>query len=188
MIAVFPLNIVVLPGESVALHLFEPRYKQLFNDFKAGGEFAIVYQGTQGLSSYGTLVSIDKIVNEFPDGTADIIVKGCSVINVQLFHAQYPGKLYSGISALKLKVSGAASSKLLALFRAYLKSQGKSVKSKGPHVFYIANRLNLSQEVKDRLIRQGSDEAMNRFLINELLFLQKLREQEQALQRKFHLN
>ncbi len=31
-IPIFPLSIVVFPGEKVHLHIFEPRYKQLINE------------------------------------------------------------------------------------------------------------------------------------------------------------
>ena len=31
-LGLFPLDLVLLPGEAVALHLFEPRYRQLYAD------------------------------------------------------------------------------------------------------------------------------------------------------------
>lgn len=31
-IPIFPLGLVVYPGEQVILHIFEPRYKQLINE------------------------------------------------------------------------------------------------------------------------------------------------------------
>ena len=60
MFAVFPLNIVVLPGEEVALHLFEARYKQLYADFKSGKEFAIVFSSKSEMADFGTLVYIKE--------------------------------------------------------------------------------------------------------------------------------
>ena len=36
-IPLFPLNIVVFPGEKLNLHIFEPRYKQLVNECYATG-------------------------------------------------------------------------------------------------------------------------------------------------------
>ena len=48
-IPLFPLNIVVYPGEELNLHIFEPRYKQLisecFNDKKEFG-VAPVFKNT----------------------------------------------------------------------------------------------------------------------------------------------
>src|SRR6266576_3115219 len=35
-IPIFPLGIVVYPGEDLNLHIFEPRYKQLINECHAG--------------------------------------------------------------------------------------------------------------------------------------------------------
>ena len=31
-IAMFPLNILLLPGEQIPLHIFEPRFQQLFDE------------------------------------------------------------------------------------------------------------------------------------------------------------
>ena len=37
-IPIFPLQIVVFPGEMVPLHIFEERYKQMFADVRAARE------------------------------------------------------------------------------------------------------------------------------------------------------
>ena len=42
-LALFPLQIVVFPGEEVPLHIFEPRYRQLVKDTAdSGAPFGIV--------------------------------------------------------------------------------------------------------------------------------------------------
>ncbi len=189
MYAVFPLNIVVLPEESVALHLFEPRYRQLFKDFKEGGEFTIVYKDKYGLADFGTLVYIDKIVNEFPDETVDVIVKGSSIIKVENFIENYPNKLYSAIEGTIVELPIQSTHAVIQYFNNYLKHSGKRViKEHSESIFYIANRLGLSTENKNKLISLTSIEEMNNFLLNELKFLVKIREQEALLQQKFHLN
>ena len=187
--AVFPLNIVVLPEESVALHLFEPRYRQLFKDFKDGGEFAIVHKDKNGLADFGSLVYIDKIVNEFPDETVDIIVKGSSIIQVEKFIDTYPNKLYSAIKGEIVELPVQASPLVIHYFNDYLKHSGKRIiKEHSESIFYIANRLGLSNENKNKLISLSTIEEMNNFLLNELKFLVKIREQESLLQQNFHLN
>ncbi|MEQ8909916.1 MAG: LON peptidase substrate-binding domain-containing protein [Vicingaceae bacterium] len=189
MYAVFPLNIVVLPNESVALHLFEPRYRQLFRDYKEGEEFAIVYKDKAGLADFGTLVYIEKVVNEFPDETVDVIVKGSSIIKVKEFHETYPDKLYSGIEAEEIDHSHDAKDNLKALFKLYLEAVGKRINKNQPlDLFYIANRLELDAETKNELISLNSSAEINCFLMNQIRFLEKIREQESLLQSKFHLN
>lgn len=190
MYPVFPLNIVVLPDESVALHLFEPRYRQLYKDVKAGQEFAIVYQNKSDRSSHGTLVYIDKVINEFPDDTVDLIVRGLSIIKVITFHDLFPEKLYSGVDAEVLNHENQrVTDELLIEFKKYLTTVGKKHNpSNTLSLFQIANRLELSQEKKNEFIKCQDCIHMNRFLINEIRFFLKIYEQEKNLNHKFHLN
>jgi len=189
MFAVFPLNIVVLPEECVALHLFEPRYRQLFKDHKEGEEFVIVrhHQGVR--SEFGTLVYIEKIVNEFPDETVDLIVKGSSIVKIDEFHELYPEKLYSAVDVEIKEVEGKPSDELAKEFEKYLAdSKKRMVKEHSNSLFYIANRLELSTDTKDELIRQADGTSLNRYLLNQIRFLSKIREQESLLDQNFHLN
>ena len=188
MFAVFPLNIVVLPGEEVALHLFEPRYKQLYADFKSGKEFAIVFNSKKEMSDYGTLVYIKKVINEFPDDTVDLIVQGSQIIKIDSFSQVYPEKLYSGVEAKLVEHETAVCRELYELFNSYLEKFGKRKSKSKPSVFQLANRIEMPQETKKEFIRQTDNAALNRFLINQIRFDLKVREQEALLNQKFHLN
>lgn len=189
MLPVFPLNIVVLPSETVALHLFEPRYKQLYKDCKNGEEFVIVYSDKDGIADFGTIVVIDEVINEFPDETVDVIVKGVDIIKVKKIHKLFPGKLYSGVVAEKNSIDTIASEKLIEQFKIYLEKFGKSVKKKPPlSAYYIANRLKLPVETKLEIISIENSDKLSLYLINELRFQQNVREQEAQLNYKFHLN
>ena len=82
-----------------------------------------------------------------------------------------------------------ANNTLQQLFYTYLKQLGKKIHSKcAIDLFYVANRIQLNEDVKNKLISQKNNAEMNCFLINEIRFLQKLREQEEQLNKKFHLN
>lgn len=189
MYAVFPLGIVVLPGESVALHLFEPRYKQLFEDFKNGNEFVIVHKDRKGLSNFGSLVYIDKVINEYPDETVDVIVKGTAIVQINNFIERYPEKLYSGIEATQKNTDWKASASLIKKFECFLNSIDKQIaRSATIDLFYIANRLELDAESKNELIQQKNEADANCYLINQINLMERLREQEELLQQKFHLN
>lgn len=189
MYAVFPLNIVILPEESVALHLFEPRYRQLFRDHNEGEEFVIVHQEKGCLADYGTLVYIEKVVNEFPDETVDVIVKGSTIVKINEFHDLYPDKLYSGVDVELNEIEAQASKELLHEFKLFMSSANKRLnKTHNQSLFYIANRLELATEIKNKLIQYPTANEMNRFLINQIKFINKLKEQENLLNQNFHLN
>jgi Lon protease-like protein len=97
-IPLFPLSIVVYPGESLNLHIFEPRYKQLINECYADAKpFGIPAIINNKLNEMGTLVSITEIVNiDAATGEMDIKTKGLSIFRILEIIKSVPDKLYSG--------------------------------------------------------------------------------------------
>src|SRR6202000_1034102 len=82
-IPIFPLSIVVYPGEKVNLHIFEPRYKQLVNECYAEKKpFGIPAIINDKLNEMGTLMVITEIVNTSENGEMDIKTEGLSVFRI----------------------------------------------------------------------------------------------------------
>lgn len=93
----FPLNLVVYPGEKLNLHIFEPRYKQLISDaYEADTTFGIPTYLNEQLQDYGTEVSVDSIIKTYDDGRMDISTRGLRIFSLVEFIKQVPEKLYSG--------------------------------------------------------------------------------------------
>jgi Lon protease-like protein len=96
-IPIFPLGIVVYPGENLNLHIFEPRYKQLITEcFTKNKPFGIPAVINKALQDYGTLVSISEITNTDENGEMDIKTKGERVFRVLEIIKEIPDKLYCG--------------------------------------------------------------------------------------------
>jgi len=96
-IPVFPLGIVVYPGELVNLHIFEPRYKQLVNEcHKEGKPFGIPTVIDNRLNEMGTLVKITEVVKVYDNGEMDIRTQGMRVFRVLELIKSVPDKLFSG--------------------------------------------------------------------------------------------
>jgi len=73
----FPLEIVLFPGEKLPLHIFEPRYKEMLNEcLRDGHSFGIVCFMNKRLSTVGCLYDIMEVVNRYEDGRMDIIGRG----------------------------------------------------------------------------------------------------------------
>lgn len=73
----FPLGLVVLPGELVPLHIFEERYKRLTEDCLAGDqEFGIVWLSDSGLKEIGCSAEIAEVLEKADDGRMNIVVRG----------------------------------------------------------------------------------------------------------------
>jgi Lon protease-like protein len=96
-IPVFPLGIVVYPGELVNLHIFEPRYKQLINEcYTEAKPFGIPAVIDNRLSEMGTLVRITELVKVHENGEMDIRTEGLKVFRVLELIKSVPDKLFSG--------------------------------------------------------------------------------------------
>lgn len=96
-IPIFPLGIVVFPGEEVNLHIFEPRYKQLINDcYVSKKTFGIPVVLKNTVAELGTLVHITEMVQVHADGKMDIRTRGEKIFRTLELVKSIPDKLYSG--------------------------------------------------------------------------------------------
>lgn len=96
-IPIFPLGIVVFPGEQLNLHIFEPRYKQLIHEcFEAKKPFGIPSVINDKINEMGTVVEVTEVNKEYDDGKMDIKTKGLRVFRMLEMINTLPGKLYSG--------------------------------------------------------------------------------------------
>jgi hypothetical protein len=96
-IPLFPLNIVVYPGEKLNLHIFEPRYKQLVNEcLEENKEFGIVTVLNNSITEMGTTVKILSIDKIHPEGEMDIRTEGGRVFTILERMKNLPEKLFGG--------------------------------------------------------------------------------------------
>ena len=96
MLPLFPLQLVVYPGERLPLHIFEKRYQQLITDCEEGGMSFGIPTYINKRIEYGTEVTLEKVVKRYPGGESDVICVGKRIFRVTEFYQQYPGKLYAG--------------------------------------------------------------------------------------------
>lgn len=96
-IPIFPLAIVVYPGEQLNLHIFEPRYKQLISEcFETQKPFGIPAVIDDKINEMGTLVQVKEISKVYEDGKMDIKTEGLQVFRMLEVINELPDKLYSG--------------------------------------------------------------------------------------------
>jgi len=111
-IPIFPLSIVVYPGEQLNLHIFEPRYKQLIKEcFDAKKPFGIPTVLENKVGEMGTLVEIVEISNTYEDGKMDIRTVGLQPFKILEIVREIPEKLYSGaiVNYPRISTKGSAS-------------------------------------------------------------------------------
>ena len=94
---IFPLGIVVYPGEQLNLHIFEPRYKQLISECHAAQKpFGIPTVINNKLQDFGTIVEIIELTKIYDNGEMDIKTRGLKVFRLLELIKEIPDKLYSG--------------------------------------------------------------------------------------------
>lgn len=77
LIDLFPLELVVLPGEAVPLHIFEERYKRLTTRCRTdGAEFGVVLAEEDRVHECGCSVALTAVLEEFDDGRSNVLVEG----------------------------------------------------------------------------------------------------------------
>lgn len=96
-IPIFPLDIVVYPGEPLNLHIFEPRYKQLIKDCITNKkQFGIPAKILKKPIELGTRMEITEVVKEYENGEMDIRTRGAEIFKVLEVVKDIPEKLYHG--------------------------------------------------------------------------------------------
>ena len=76
-IPLFPLNVVLLPGADLPLHIFEPRYREMVKRCLANNEeFGMLLALPNGVAHVGCTAEIVDVVKRYPDGRMDILTIG----------------------------------------------------------------------------------------------------------------
>lgn len=77
LLPLFPLEVVLLPGTPLPLHIFEPRYKEMIRECIGNeGPFGVVRALEEGIADIGCTAEIVSITKEYPDGRMDLIAEG----------------------------------------------------------------------------------------------------------------
>jgi Lon protease-like protein len=78
LLALFPLDLVMLPGVPLPLHIFEPRYKEMIAEcLSEKRPFGIVRsKEDEGVAEIGCTAEIITVTKEYPDGKMDIVTTG----------------------------------------------------------------------------------------------------------------
>jgi len=82
-IPLFPLNVVLLPGATLPLHIFEPRYRKMVRrccDEKC--EFGVLLALPKGIVRVGCTAEVVEVVKRYRDGRMDIITVGRSPFRI----------------------------------------------------------------------------------------------------------
>jgi hypothetical protein len=192
-IPLFPLGILLLKDEVVPLHIFEQRYRQLFQDVEKNGlTFGILFTHPENNLRLGSLVQLENITRRYPGGELDGLVRCTGHFALETFHTTLPGKLYPGGKVKSLQLH--TDHPITAALEYYI----EDFKTRFPYDPFPVDRatdleslgaaLKLEDEKKLRLLTLASAEERAIFLLKELQLLENLLEQEHATFKGIYLN
>jgi hypothetical protein len=92
----FPLQSVFFPGESVPLHIFEERYRQLIHDCRKEAITFGIPVFIDNKISYGTEVQLVEVVNTYEAGEMDVLCIARQAFRVLTFDNEMEGRPYAG--------------------------------------------------------------------------------------------
>src|SRR5271154_6472133 len=82
-IPLFPLDVVLMPGAELPLHIFEPRYKVMIaRCLEEQLEFGMILAANQAVAVVGCTAGIVRKIRDYPDGRMDILTQGRAVFHL----------------------------------------------------------------------------------------------------------
>jgi hypothetical protein len=196
-IPVFPLQIVVFPGEKLHLHIFEPRYRQLIqecHDRKIPFGIPSIKENTP--TELGTLMELKEISKLYEDGKMDIKTEGLSVFRVLEYVKEIPEKLYSGaIVSQQLNFNNGSKSmmkRILDNIQTLHRELGIQKNFGKPDdellSFDVAHHIGLSLDDEYQLLGYENELHRQEFIKRHLQHLLSVMKEMNALKEKVRLN
>jgi hypothetical protein len=196
-IPLFPLSLIVFPGEKLNLHIFEPRYKELIRDcHKNGKPFGIPAVINDKVGDFGCTVEISEISKEYEDGRMDIKTKGLRVFKVLELIKEIPDKLYSGaiVSYPDNYNNGSAAmmKKIIAdTRRLHIDLSVKKDFGKPDHElmsFDIAHHIGMTQEDEYQILQYENELHRQEYIKRHLAKVLPMLNEMQELKKKIQMN
>jgi Lon protease-like protein len=83
LLPIFPLELVLLPGVPLPLHIFEPRYKEMIAEcLEKNKLFGVVRASSDGVADIGCTAEILSVTRKYDDGRMDILARGVAPFEV----------------------------------------------------------------------------------------------------------
>jgi Lon protease-like protein len=162
-IGLFPLGIVLLPGERVPLHIFEPRYRELIGEcLDEEREFGLVLADEDGMREIGTAASVVEVLERFDDGRMNIVVEGRERFRVV---TETAGRSFrtAQVSWLDDREDDPTDDEVARCIEAYRRVAAEAeaeAEEPDPHTplsYWLAARVDFGPEVKQEILELGSE-------------------------------
>jgi Lon protease-like protein len=188
LLPLFPLEVVLLPGTPLPLHIFEPRYKEMIGECIADNvPFGVVRALEEGIAEVGCTAEIVTVTKEYPDGRMDLVAEGRKRFEVLELN-QERSFLRAEVLLIPDEPGSAPQEERVRVIQLHLEIlslagavQDLSAADQNMLSFYLAGSLPLDLDFKQKLLAMRSESerigAVTAYLEN---ILPKLRRVAQA--------
>ncbi len=197
LLPMFPLEIVVYPYESLNLHIFEPRYRELIKDcLKEKINFGIPFYRHGYPLKHGTIVSFVSVAKSYGDGKMDIKTKGVRPFELKRYVKKYPGKLYPGgyIEELywekdgKSELRSAIRNRIEELYTFMDIPKWPEVLDKDFITFEIAHKVGFNKDQEYAFLKIISEVDRQHYMLNHLDQMIPMVKEAEEMRKKVQLN
>ncbi|MGV8039746.1 MAG: LON peptidase substrate-binding domain-containing protein [Thermoanaerobaculaceae bacterium] len=177
----FPLPIVVLPGEAVPLHIFEERYRAMLGRVRQGDAegrplpFAITYHSGDNVAVVACTVRLQRVLEEYGDGRLDILTVGEQRVQIHevLDDLPYFEAVVEPFADEDEVLDAALGERLLALTTKLAELQvGKPVfvppQGEAPLSFRVALLVDMAPEERQLLLQTTSENLRRTILADHI--------------------
>jgi Lon protease-like protein len=180
-IPLFPLNVVLYPGATLPLHIFEPRYKLMINHcITHNYEFGVILAAEKGVATIGCTAAITHKLKDYDDGRMDILTQGrvifraLNLLHEKDYHEALVEFLADSDDRPRQSARNQEEAELVGLFQeCHTLIYGQlwvtsDVESPWPLSFQMGARLPLELEEKQELLEMRAEPDRRTFLIERL--------------------
>ena len=175
-IPLFPLNLVIFPGQETKLHIFESRYKKLIKDcWNNKATFGIQPVVEQKVQNTGTEVEIVSIDKRYPNDKMDITIRGKRIYRLLNHRESIKEEAYSNgvIAFLETQAdhSDETMNKLMTCLRKFERFLSKENRvqrdmSNVVTAYDLVNKVGLSMKKQYALLSNPSEAQRKKMLLN----------------------
>jgi Lon protease-like protein len=164
LLPIFPLEVVLLPGTPLPLHIFEPRYKEMIGECIANeAPFGVVRALEDGIAEVGCTAEIITVTKQYEDGRLDLIVEGRKRFEVLAVNEER-SFLQAEVLLVPDEPGGAMQEERVRAIQLHLEIlslagavQDLSAADQNQLSFYLAGSLPLDLDFKQKLLAIRSE-------------------------------
>lgn len=195
----FPLGVVLYPGETMPLHIFEERYREMMRYcLETETPFGIVLAQEEDLARVGCTARIDRVLQRYDDGRMDIVAVGEERFQIEEIQQErlYLTARVTSYEPMEGIAGPGARERVIALHLKLLELAGENIRPviyEGPKriSFVVAQNAGLDVEQKQDVLELPTENERLDYLASHLEQLipevRKARERNRRIQSNGHL-